>query len=170
MNCKACQSVLPDLLLNPAAQDQAAARGHLAACAACARDLASLEATFALLDAWQAPAVSPYFDQKLSVLLREEQAAPAPGWFERLRTRLLLNTGHQFRPALAGAMAVVLLIGGGGFGIATFPHSGTAAVQTSAAVNDLQILDNNEQTIQQMDLLLQEDSSTDDKAPASPRS
>ena len=145
MNCKACQTAFPDLLLDPAAPANAAARAHLAACADCAQQLRALEATVALLDTWQAPEVSPYFDQKLAVRLREEQAAPAPGWFERLRTRLLLNTGRQFRPALAGAMALVLIAGGGSFGISTLSHPRTnQGAPMSAAVNDLQILDKNE--------------------------
>jgi anti-sigma factor RsiW len=159
MNCKTCQSVLPDLLLAPAAAENAAARTHIATCAGCAQELASLEATFALLDAWHAPAISPYFDQKLAVRLREEQAAPPAGWFERLKTSLLLNTGRQFRPALAATLALVLVVGGGSFGIATYPHP--PAVQPSATVNDLQLLDKNEQALQQMDQLLQ-DNATDD--------
>jgi anti-sigma factor RsiW len=163
MNCKACQTAFPDLLLDPAAPANAAARAHIAACADCAQQLRALEATVALLDTWQAPEVSPYFDQKLAVRLREEQAAPAPGWFERLRTRLLLNTGRQFRPALAGAMALVLIAGGGSFGISTLAHPHAAQVAPmSAAVNDLQILDKNEQALQQVDQLLQENAPTED--------
>jgi anti-sigma factor RsiW len=170
MNCKTCQSVLPDLLLAPdgAAKNQTAAEAHIAGCAECARELASLKATFALLDLWTEPEISPYFDQKLAVRLREEQAAPAASWFEQLRARLLFNTGRQFRPALATAMALVLVIGGGGIGISTFPHA--APVQPSATVNDLQILDKNEQAIQQMDQLLQEDGATDDSTSAQPAS
>ena len=164
MNCKTCQSVLPDLLLTPAAEN-AAARAHIATCAACAQELASLKATFALLDAWHAPVVSPYFDQKLAVRLREEQAAPPAGWFERVKTYLLLNTGRQFRPALAATLALALVIGGGGFGIANFPHA--QPVQPSAAVSDLQLLNKNEQALQQMDQLLQDDA-TDDSNPATP--
>jgi hypothetical protein len=163
MNCKACQTAFPDLLLDPAAPANAAARAHIVACADCAQQLHALEATVALLDTWQAPEVSPYFDQKLAVRLREEQAAPAPGWFERLRTRLLLNTDRQFRPALAGAMALVLIAGGGSFGISTLAHPHTMQVAPmSAAVNDLQILDKNEQALQQVDQLLQENAPADD--------
>jgi hypothetical protein len=157
MNCKLCQTELPNLLLDPTAPENAAARAHIATCAACAAELAAFEAAFSLLDAWHAPEVSPYFDQKLAVRLREEQASPAPGWFERIKTRLLLNTGHQFRPALAGTLALILVIGGGGVGVSTFQHP----VEPSAAVNDLQILDNNEQALQQVDQLLQDDSSTE---------
>ena len=122
MNCKTCKAALPNLLLAPAAPDNAAARAHIAVCSACAQQLASLQATLALLDTWQAPEVSPYFDQKLAVRLREQQSAPAAGWFEQLRTRLLFNTGRQFRPMLAGAMALVLIAGGGSVGIATYQH------------------------------------------------
>lgn len=161
MNCKNCQTVFPDLLLDPAAPANAAARAHIATCAACAQELASYEATFALLDSWHAPEVSPYFNQKLAVRLREEQAAPAPGWFERIKTRLLLNTGRQFRPALAGVMALLLIAGGGGVGVSIF-NTPNKPAPISATVNDLQILDKNEQALQQMDQLLQDDTPADD--------
>ncbi len=162
MNCKTCQTAFPDLLLDPAAPANAAARDHLAACAVCAQQLASLQATVALLDTWSAPEISPYFDQKLAVRLREVQAAPAPGWFERLRIRLLLNTGRQFRPALAGAMALLLIAGGGSFGISTLSHpNSTQAAPMSATVNDLQLLDKNEQALQQVDQVLQENAPAD---------
>jgi len=183
MNCKICQAALPDLLFESAAPSGAsaqtgararaetqtrlaAARAHIATCASCAQELASFEATFSVLDDWRAPALSPYFDQRLAVRLREQQSAPAAGWFEKIRTRLLLNTGRQFRPALAGVMALLLVIGGGSLGIATYPHP--QAVQQSAAVNDLQILDKNEQALQQMDQLLEDDAPVDNSNPATP--
>jgi hypothetical protein len=165
MTCKTCQAALPDLLFDPSAPASVAARAHIATCADCARELASFEATMSLLDTWQTPAVSPYFDQKLAVRLREEQAAPAPGWFEQIRTRLQLNTGRQFRPALAGVMALLLIAGGGTLGISTFPRQHPA--QVSATVNDLQILDKNEQALQQMDQLL-EDAAPADNPDAQP--
>jgi hypothetical protein len=165
MNCKDCQFVLPDLLLDPAAGSNAAARGHLASCVACSEELRSLEATFALLDTWQAPEPSAYFDQKLAVLLREEQAKAPAGWFERLKARLLLNTGRQLRPALAGGLALVLLVGGGTYANLTSTFHSQA--QASATVQDLQILDKNDQAFQTMDQL-QDDSSADDSSPATP--
>lgn len=160
MICHDCQSALPDLLLDPASPSNAAARAHLDTCAACRQEFNSLEATFALLDLWQAPEPSPYFDQKLGVRLREEQAIAPAGWFERIRTRLLFNTGRQFRPALAGALALVLLLGGGTFAGITSSHS--RKVEASATVEDLQILDKNDQALQTMDQLLQDDSPADD--------
>jgi len=169
MNCKLCQADLPNLLLDPAAPSNAAARAHIAACPGCARSLAELESTMALLDGWQAPEISPYFDQKLAVRLREEQAAPAPGWMERLRTRLLFNTGRQFRPALAGAMALLLIVGGGTVGITVFPHSQPQPIQTSATVKDLQVLDKNAQALQQLDQMFQDAATATDTNAAPPQ-
>jgi len=168
MNCKLCQTALPNLLFDPAAPANDAARAHIATCADCARDLASLEATLSLLDAWQVPEVSPYFDQKLAVRLRELQSAPPAGWYEQLKTRLLLNTGRHLRPALAGTLALVLVVAGGSFGIATYqrPHP----VEVSAVVNDLQLLQKDEQALQQMDQLLQDDAPDSDSDTALPQS
>jgi anti-sigma factor RsiW len=164
MSCKICQEEFSNILIDPAAPENAAARAHITTCAGCARELAAFESTMSLLDIWEAPEVSPYFDQKLAVRLREEQAAPAPGWFEQLKTRLLLNTGRQFRPALAGAMALLLIVGGGTVGITT------RSSQPAATVHDLQILDKNEQALQQLDQMLQEASSADTNTDDPPQS
>ena len=168
MNCKTCKAALPNLLLDPAAPGNAAARAHIAVCAVCAHQLASLQSTLALLDAWQAPAVSPYFDQKLAVRLREQQSAPPAGWFEQLRSRLLFNTGRQFRPMLAGAMALVLIAAGGSIGIVNFQHP--RSVVASAAVKDLQLLDTNAQELQQVDQLLQDNAPNADSGVTLPQS
>jgi len=159
MNCHDCQSVLPDLLLDQTATSTAAARAHVQSCAACQQEFASLKATIALLDNWEAPEPSAYFDQKLAVRLREEQAMAPEGWFERLRSHLLFNTGRQFRPTLAGTMALVLLIGGGTVVNLSYHEE---SVEASPTVQDLQILDRNAQALQTMDQLLQEESPVDD--------
>jgi anti-sigma factor RsiW len=169
MICQDCKSALPDLLLDPAAPTSAAARAHLESCSTCKEEFQALEATFALLDTWQAPEPSAYFDQKLAVRLREAQAEPPAGWFERLKSRFQFNTGRQLRPAFAGALALLLLVGGGTFAdLSSSHHSVSTVPQVSATVNDLQILDKNAQAIQTMDQLL-DDGSSDD-SPATPPS
>lgn len=165
MNCTTCKAAMSDLLLDPASA-KAVVREHVSGCADCAQELAELQKTFALLDEWKAPEISPYFDQKLAVGLREEEAAQPASWIERMRARLLFNTGRQFRPAMIGAMAVVLLAGGGGVGITTHSRMQRAAAE-SATVNDLQILDKNEQAMEQVDQLLQDDTPDDNDAPQS---
>jgi hypothetical protein len=162
MNCIDCKSAIVDLLLDPASPTNATVRAHIESCPECEREFQSMKATFSLLDTWQAPDPSPYFDQKLAVRLREEEALAPAGWFEQLKTRFLFNTGRQFRPALAGALALLLLVGGGTWAdLSGFLHS---APETSATVQDLQILDKNAQTLQTMDQLLQDDSPADDAA------
>jgi hypothetical protein len=89
---------------------------------------------------------------------------------ERIRERLLFNTGRQFRPAMVGALALALLLGGGSFAGLTVFHQPATVVQASAAVEDLQILDRNEQAIQQMDQLLQDDGENDPGTNSQPAS
>lgn len=155
MDCKRFQTELPDLILTMDARPSTAAAAHMKTCPPCTSDYLSLQNTFALLDTWKAPEPTPYFDQKLAVLLREEQAAPRMSFFERLQTRLLLNTGRNFRPALASALALVLIVGGGG--LASLTSSSLHSPQASATVKDLQIFDRNEQAFRQLDELQQED-------------
>ncbi len=170
MNCKSCQDELANYLFEEdTAAKNAQVAVHLAGCEGCSEELSSLRKTMNLLDTWEVPEPSLYFDQKMAVLLREEQAKAPAGWLERMRERLLFNTGRQFRPALAGALALVLILGGGGFiGVSSFNQP--AKSEVSATVNDLQILDKNDEAIQQMDQLLQDDDSNDSGAVAQPAS
>ena len=167
MNCKNFQSKLPDLVLGPASSIGAAERSHLASCPPCEQEYASLVASIAAMDAWKAPEPSPYFDQKFAVLLREEQHAPRLSFFARLRDHLLFNTGRQFRPAVVGALALVLTLGGGSYVHLQGVVSVSSDAKVSAAVNDLQLLDKNEQALQQMDQLLQNDDASQEDAGAS---
>ena len=154
MNCTEFQNELPDLILTEGTRPSPAAVAHLSTCPPCTEELRSFQQTFAVLDTWTAPEPTPYFDQKMYVRLREEQANPKMGWFESLVTRFQLNTGRQFRPAMAGALALALLVGGGS--IASLNLSAPKTVPTSATVQDLQILDRNEQAFQQLDQLQQD--------------
>ena len=158
MICRDVKAALPDLLLDPAAPANEAARAHMESCASCRKEFQELQTTFALLDAWEAPEPSPYFDQKLAVRIREAQNEAPAGWFERLRARMMFNTGRQFRPAMAGALALVLLVGGGTFADLSLGHH-SATPQVSAAVNDLKIIDTNDKAFQTMDQLLQDETS-----------
>ena len=167
MNCKEFSNAIPDLLMSHGARPGLDAVAHMKVCPPCKEEFLGFQATFALLDDWRTPDVTPYFDQKLAVRLREEQAAPGMGLLERLRTRLLLNTGSNFRPAMAATLAFALLFGVGGGGLAGVrAYHEEHPPQASATIEDLQILDRNQQAFEQLDQLegLQADSDRDTPA------
>ena len=171
MNCRKFEEELLDQALAPAGPPSLAAAAHMKECPPCTSEYLAFQKTFRILDSWIVPEPTPYFDQKLAVRIREEQAAPRMGWFESLETRLRLNTGRSFRPVLASALALSLLIGGGSF-IGRNTLRSTQSAQSSATINDLQILDRNEQAFQQLDELQQEEEggsqSNEERMPAVP--
>jgi hypothetical protein len=152
--CKAFQSELPDLVLTPNAKPSLAAVAHMRECPPCAEEYISFQATFSALSDWTTPEPTPYFDQKLAVRIREEQAAPKMSWIEAFRTRLLLNSSRHLRPVMVSAFALILVASGGGIAGINYAN---LPVQPSATVNDLQILENNEQAFHQLDELQQEE-------------
>jgi hypothetical protein len=106
----------------------------------------------ALLDEWQAPEPSPYFDTRLQARLREEMARPHAGWLSWLR-----------RPAWATSLAAVIVAGALMVGnksyisqteaIATKPPSLGLPVEPGTAVGDLQALDRNDDLYADFDVL-----------------
>src|SRR5262249_55137735 len=102
MNCNEIRELMPDLAAGMGDGNREV-NTHLEGCTDCAGKLKEFRATMTLLDEWQAPEPSPYFDTRLQARLRGEQAHKAGGWWAWLR-----------RPALAGTMAV-LLVGGVSF-------------------------------------------------------
>lgn len=148
MNCRSVKSKMPDLLLAP---ESAAAdvRAHVASCAECAKELRELEATMSLMDAWEAPEVSPYFDGRMQVLLREEKEAEPAGWWECVRARFAYGNKMSMRPLAAAALALVLAVGGGLYEGVT-AHRIQPQQGASPVIRDLQSLDDNAQVFQQM--------------------
>jgi hypothetical protein len=162
MNCQRCQNELATLLLDPANPAAAAVQAHVNDCPVCAAELNALRATMKRMDDWAAPAPSPFFDTRLHARLREEIAAAPAGLWERLHLRWAFNTNLQLRPAAAltyAALAVLLVAGGGSY--AGFNALHPRQTQVSAAVQDLQSLDKNDQTIATMDQLLDDGSISD---------
>jgi hypothetical protein len=152
-NCTGMESKLADLLLDPAAAP-AKVRVHVEQCESCQQELAELQATMALLDTWESPEPSPYFLTKLDARMREERQAEPAGWFARLRARFIYGPAIHVRPLAAMSMAVVLLVGGGGYlGISDVYGTGQAPGKDAYVVHDLQTLDNNAQLLDQMEAM-----------------
>jgi hypothetical protein len=157
MNCNEIRELLPDLAAGMDATTlQPEVKEHIASCNDCATHLRDLQKTMALLDEWQAPEPSPYFDTRMQARLREEMARPqfGPqfGWFSWLR-----------RPAWAMSLAAVmfagaLLVGNKSFmyqteAIATKPPSLGLPVEPGTAVGDLQALERNDELYADFDVL-----------------
>lgn len=147
MNCRKVNSKLADMLLDPQSVPVELWR-HVEECTVCSRELAQLRATMGLLDDWTVPEANPFFDAKLLSRLRtEEQARPASFW-EKWKARVLYGSSLRLQPLMAGALGVVVLIGGGTYADLSWHARHT---EESAAVRDLQSLDGNAQVFQQLD-------------------
>lgn len=155
MICQKVKTSLPDLLLAPKSVP-ADVRAHVEKCAECSRELKEMEATMALMDEWKAPEVSPYFDTRMAVLMREEQQAAPAGWLERMRARFLFGSHTNLRPLMAATLALIVAVGGGtyaGFGGFSAPKP---PAQASPVIKDLQSLDENAQVFQQLNSMDQD--------------
>src|SRR5215475_10500 len=100
-NCADIRELMPDLAAG-LGEPGSEVKTHLQSCAACTAKLEDFRRTMALLDEWKAPEPSPYFDTRFQAKLREEKekAKQSAGFWAWLR-----------RPALAGALAVVAVVG-----------------------------------------------------------
>ena len=156
MKCEEVRETLPDLaagLMKPSSETQE----HLQACAPCATQLQEFRQTMALMDEWEAPEPSAYFDTRLQARLREEKIAEAArgrGWLTWLP-----------RPVLAMAAALVIAAGVGMWqhsthvpGAKNIAEGTPGKVQTppperGTAVSDLQTLDNDNDLYADFDVL-----------------
>jgi len=150
MKCEEIRDLMLDVAAG-AGEASPSMNEHLAGCNVCADKFADMQKTMAVLDEWQAPEPSPYFDTRLMARLREEQAKPQrSAWLSWFRA-----------PALAGALALVLMVAGGvrwftdgrSPSIAQINGSTPPVVQPGTAVGDLQTLDKNEDLYANFDLL-----------------
>jgi predicted anti-sigma-YlaC factor YlaD len=147
MKCEQLRERMPDVAAG-LSEATAAESSHLASCASCAEQFKAMQETMTLLDEWQVPEPSPYFDVRLQARLREEMAKPQAGWALR-----------WFRqPVIAAALTVIIGIGVGMF-FSQGPriHNAQPMLAQNAdpgsAVGDLQTLDNNHDLYANFDLL-----------------
>src|SRR5882757_2757823 len=96
ISCDDTRELMPDLAAG-LTEVTPEIKVHLDSCAECTGKLEAFRQTMSLLDEWQAPEPSQYFD----VRLREEAAntKQSVGWLRWLR-----------RPALAASFAVMLVV------------------------------------------------------------
>ncbi|HTW45909.1 MAG TPA: hypothetical protein VMD58_10215 [Acidobacteriaceae bacterium] len=145
------KSALADLLLDEE-RVTAEVRAHVEQCADCSAELKAMRATMLALDGWNGVEPSPFFDARMSARMREARQERPAGWLERMQARLMFSTNLHMKPLAAGALALLLLLGGGTFAGMKSMQS-TTPVAASATVRDLQSLDENAQVFQQMNVL-----------------
>jgi hypothetical protein len=153
MKCEEIREMMPDLASGLMGITPEVG-GHLAGCGACTGKLEEFRQTMALLDEWQAPEPSPYFDVRLQARLREEMAKPPAGWLAWFR-----------RPVLAAALTVLVGVGVGLFftknsgfykpniNEIAVVESQTPSMEPGTAVSDLQALEKNHDLYSDFDLL-----------------
>lgn len=138
MKCNEIRELLPDLAAGLATAEPEV-NLHLRSCTGCAGTLEEFRKTMALLDEWQSPEPSPYFDTRLRARLREEAAKQPDGWFAWMR-----------RPVVAVSMAVVLVAGVSVFWVEQ-NHQKQQPVVVGSAVSDLQVLDSDHDMLSDSD-------------------
>ena len=149
-NCDDTRELMPDLAAGLAAATPEV-KAHLDTCTECAGKLEAFRQTMSLLDEWQAPEPSPYFDVRLRARLREESAKQPVGWLRWLR-----------KPGLAAAFALMMVVSvslirlNSGHvntaqsGIAVAPQ---APAEPGTAVGDLQALEKNQNLYSDFEVL-----------------
>ncbi len=149
MKCKDIRELMPDMALG-LAQASAEAGEHLRNCTECGGKFNEMRKTMALLDEWQAPEISPYFDTRLQAKLREEkgkETAPR-GFLAWIRKPVLV------------AVATVLFVASAVWFRGDFGHHQQVAeapayipAQPGTALGDLQALDKNHDMFSDFDVL-----------------
>jgi len=125
---------------------------HFKMCKSCASEAKELSSLLNLLDEWQCPEPSPYFDTRLRARLRAERDAPKPLWEVVRRARL----GWQFAVVivLAGFLIVFGLFVGSPRPLSTPSPNGDSAVL------DLQSLDRDSDLLSEINWLESGDAAT----------
>jgi predicted anti-sigma-YlaC factor YlaD len=146
MKCNEIYELMPDLAagLDTATPE---VNEHLQTCAGCAGKLNEFRQTMALLDEWQVPEPSPFFDVRLQARLREEVAKQSVGWWQWIR-----------KPALAVSLAVIMVMSITLFRTdagrnRTLDGSRAMVAEPGTAVGDLQALDKNNELYSDFELL-----------------
>ena len=140
-------------------------REHLEGCPGCRQEWESMRDTVSLLNTWEAPEPSPFFDTKLNARLRAEAAEAPLSWRERIQAAIsnLRERPFGWRPVTV-ALAIAMAAGVSVYQINSHSAGTTmaSAEHGACAVVDLQDLDTNQQLLNEISIL--DDSDNGDQA------
>jgi hypothetical protein len=152
MNCNHVREQLIEIADNGNLSAHSDVAAHLAGCTDCTRLHDALRGTMALMDEWKAPEPSPFFSTRLRARVEElkrEEAQPAGmfGWVKGIKL---------WQPVAVGVLAIAVAFSVNFFKApAAVDSTHTVQVQapTGSAVSDLQALDQQKKTLDDLDLL-----------------
>jgi len=148
MKCTEIREVMPDLAAGLSTTTPEIEQ-HLGTCSECSIKLDEFRQTMAVLDEWQVPEPSPYFDIRLQANLREEMnRQPVSAWLRWMR-----------KPALALSLTVLMVAsvtlfrGSDPVGSVHGDKQLAASIEPGSAVSDLEALDKNHDLYSDFDVL-----------------
>ena len=150
MKCNEAREMMPDLAAGLSVVTPEV-KTHLDSCSECAGKIEAFRQTMSLMDEWQTPEPSRYFDVRLRARLREESARQSVGWLQWLR-----------KPVLAASFALLMVVsvslvrmnsGERGNKTASVTVASQTPAEPGTAVGDLQALEKNQNLYSDFDVL-----------------
>jgi hypothetical protein len=145
MTCHEIRETLPDLAAGFEEVTPEVSQ-HMQGCGDCTLALKELRQTMTVLDEWQVPEPSPFFDTRLQARLREEMHKQPSGFMQWFR-----------KPALALSFAVLMVASVAlvytGHNTTSRSTESAKVIETGTAVGDLQALDKNDDLYSNFDVL-----------------
>lgn len=149
MNCNDVREQLIEIADKGTLSAHADVSSHVSGCADCACLHDALRGTMALMDEWKAPEPSPYFSTRLRARVEEVKRAEAQpagmfGWLKGIKA---------WQPIAVAAMAVAVAVGVNFYQPPSTAEAPQIQAQKGTATYDLQALEQQDSTLEELDLL-----------------
>jgi hypothetical protein len=151
MKCNEAREMMPDLAAGLSVVTPEV-KTHLDSCSECAGKIEAFRQTMSLMDEWQTPEPSPYFDVRLRARLREDSTTQSVGWLQWLRKPVL---AASFALLMVVSVSLVRMNSGerGNKSAGSVTVGSQTAAEPGTAVGDLQALEKNQSLYSDFDVL-----------------
>jgi hypothetical protein len=154
MNCNQVRDTFLDVAQAGSNAVSSDVSTHLAGCAECAKIQSALQQTILAMDLWESPEPSAYFNTRFQARLAEvkrQEALEPVGVFGWLRKPAF--GVPVWRPMAAGALVCALAVRATMYKSPAVKSPMNTGTEASAAVNDLQKLEKNQDLYSDFELL-----------------